>query len=80
MYLFKIMNILLVEVWRTAVVQYYLDTLKEKMESHSECICNTKTPLHSHNVFAVRNYARLVKERLDYIIQQCCFCQWLENT
>lgn len=52
-----------------------LNIFKGKMESHFECICSTKTPLLSHNVFAVKNFTRLVKDRLDFVIQQCCSCR-----
>lgn len=35
--------------------------------------------LHSHNISADKSFARLVKDRLDIVIQQCCSCQWFEN-
>lgn len=57
--------------------QYYLHIFKGKMESRFECTCST--PLHSHNTFAVENYARLMKDSFYFVIQQCCSCQWFEN-
>lgn len=67
MYLFKIISSPPDEAWRTAVVQCYLDIFKAKVGSHFGCMYNTKTSVHSHNVSVVKNCARLVKDRLDFI-------------